>query len=237
MNVAGKKGIRRRETPKWESELWSYLSKGDGSICPMYSYCQNKLSGGWCPSDNLDYIARLLDDKRFAASKYEPVGKRGKCEGVFLLVERLARNYLKRAEVHCPPVSEELVYLADQHHPIEVRLVPLKIYHGAIWHLNDSWIIQLNENDTPARRRFALFHEAFHILAHRRTTTLVFKKRGYTIGSFNELLADYFAACILLPREWVREKWPEVRDLDQIAKIFDVPKQLMWIRLREMDLI
>lgn len=226
------------KTPKCESELWASLSSNDGEQCPRYSDCSDRLSGTWCSSDHLGRIARLLDDRRFSASKYDDVGNDNiGCRGILLLVERLAQNYLERAEVHGPPVSEELAFLADQHHPIEVRKVSLKSCHGALWRLNDSWIIQLNENDIPARRRFALFHEVFHILAHRRTNTLVFKKRGDTVGSFNELLADYFAACILLPKEWVREKWSEVGDLDQTAKIFDVPKQLMWIRLRQMNLI
>ena len=226
------------KTPNWESELWVYLSSNNGEQCPMYSCCPDRLSGIWCPSDHLDRIAQLLDDRRFDASKYDDVGnEKGECHGALLLVERLAQNYLKRAKVHCPPVSEELAYLADQHHPIEVRPISLKSCHGALWRLNDSWIIQLNENDTPARRRFALFHEVFHILAHRRTNTLVFKKRGHDVGSFNELMADYFAACILLPKGWVRGKWSEVRDLDQTAKIFDVPESIVCIRLKRLGLI
>jgi len=84
--------------------------------------------------------------------------------------------------------------------------------------------------------RFTIFHEAFHILAHCRTSP-VFRKRGSIVGSFNEFLADYFALCILMPREWVAEKWAEVKDLDQMAKIFSVSKSAMCIRLRQMGLI
>ena len=225
------------KTPKSVSELWVYLSSNDGEQCPEDSGGPARLSGAGVPRDHVDRSAQLMDDRQFDARKYDDVRNENMgCRGILLLVERLEQNYLKRAKVHCPPVSEELAYLADQHHPIEVRPISLKSCHGALWYLNDSWIIQLNENDTPARRRFALFHEVFHILAHRRTNTPVFKKRGHEVGSFNELLADYFAACILLPKGWVREKWSAVRDLDQMVKIFDAPKQLMWIRLREMSL-
>jgi len=45
----------------------------------------------------------------------------------------------------------------------------------------------------------------------------VFRKRGTKEGSFNELLADYFATCILMPKEWVTEKWAEVKDLDRVS--------------------
>jgi len=236
LSVEGKKGTKQRKIPKWEDELWSYVSSGDGVFCPMYSYCQRRLSGGWCRSDNLDYIARLLDDRRFDANKYGSVGSGGECGRVFQLVERQAQKYLKIARVQCPPVPIKLIALADERRSIEVRLVPLKSCHGAIWGLRGRWVIQLNVNDTPARRRFALFHEGFHIIAHRKGTP-VFKKSEYGAGSFNELLADYFAGAMLLPREWVKEKWAEVGDVDRMAKIFDVPKALMWIRLREIGLI
>ncbi|GAI11305.1 unnamed protein product [marine sediment metagenome] len=65
----------------------------------------------------------------------------------------------------------------------------------------------------------------------------MFRKRDYETGAFNELLADYFAGSILMPRKWVEEKWSEVKNLRRMAEIFDVEKPLMWIRLREMDLI
>jgi len=85
-------------------------------------------------------------------------------------------------------------------------------------------------------KRFTLFHEAFHILAHCRTTP-VFRKRGSIRGSFNELLADYFANCLLMPRKWIRETWAEVKDLDRIAEIYDAPKAGVCLRLRHLGLV
>jgi len=236
LNVEGKKGANQGKIPKWEAELWSYISSGDGICCPVYSYCKGRLSGSWCPSDNLDYIAQMLDSRRFDAGKYDFIGSGAKHSRIFQLVERLAQKYFQIARIRGPLVPVELVSVVDEQCPIEVRLVPLRNYHGAIWYLNDSWIIQLNRNDTPARRRFTLFHEAFHILAHRKATP-VFRKTGCGAGSFNELLADYFASDVLMPREWVKEKWTEVKDLGRMAQIFDVPKALMWLRLREIGLI
>jgi hypothetical protein len=146
------------------------------------------------------------------------------------------KKYLKMGGVHCPPVPAGIIKLFDQQHAIEVRQVPLKVYHGAIWSRNDEWVIQIKDNDAFATRRFTLFHEAFHILAHCRTSP-VFRKRGSILGSFNELLADYFALCALMPREWVRQKWTEVEDLNRMAEIFAVPKSAMCIRLRQLGLI
>jgi len=151
-------------------------------------------------------------------------------------VELLAESYLKMGQVCCLPVPAALVGLVDQRSTVEVRLVALRAYHGAIWHLDNEWIIQLKADDTSATKRFSLLHEAFHILAHYRTSP-VFRKRGAIQGSFNELLADYFAACILMSRGWVKERWAGVKNLDRMAQIFDVPNSAMGLRLRQMGLI
>jgi Zn-dependent peptidase ImmA (M78 family) len=148
----------------------------------------------------------------------------------------LAEDYLEKAKINSPPVPADILSVLDEQCTVEVREVPLKAYHGAIWRLNEAWIIQLKDTDGPAEKRFSLFHEGFHILAHSRGTP-VFKKAGAAEGSFNELLADYFAACVLMPGQWVKEKWPEVRDPDVMAKLFDVPKSAMRLRLSVIGLV
>ena len=223
--------------PKWEAKLWSYVSGGDGSRCPLHGRCLVTKKGGWCGDEHRERLNQLLDERQFNLRNYDFVetGHGRQCRLV-QLVERLAGTYLKMGNVRCPPVSTGLVTLFDQQHTVEVRQLPLKAYHGAIWYQQDGWVIQVKEGDAPATQRFSLFHEAFHILAHCRTSP-VFRKRGSILGSFNELLADHFALCILIPREWVVEKWAEVKDLDRMAEIFAVPKSAMCIRLRQLSLI
>ena len=124
----------------------------------------------------------------------------------------------------------------DEQCHIEVRLLPLKNCHGAIWHLDGEWVIQLKESDSPAMRRFILFHEAFHILTRIKINHAL-NETGIKGGSFDEMIADSFAISILLPVKWVREQWAEVQDLDKMAKIFDVPKAALCARLRRLGLI
>ena len=234
-----------RKIPRWEAELWSYISSGDGMCCSLYDQCQLRKRGGWCPDDNKERLNRLLDERQFNLQSYDFIESeaKGLCR-LCQLVEKLAQKYLEKyfedylemRAVCRPPLPIGLVTLFDKQHFVEVHQLPLKVYHGAIWHPKNEWIIQLKDGDTSAIKRFTLFHEAFHILAHCRTTP-VFRKRGAIQGSFNELLADYFATCILTPREWVKEKWAEIKDLDRMAEIFDVPKPAMGIRLRRLGLI
>ena len=225
------------KVPSWEIELWSYLGSGDGKSCPLSSSYQRKRRGTWCPDENKEKINCLNDEREFNFHSHDFIGS--EAEGICRLsqlVERLAQRYLKATEVCCPPLPSGIVSLADPQRCIEIHTLPLKSYHGAIWRLNDRWVVQLKDDDTSAEKRFTLFHETFHILAHRSGTP-VFKKRRLEQGSFNELLADHFASCILMPREWVKEKWAENKDLDRIAEIFAVPKSVMYMRLRHLGLI
>jgi Zn-dependent peptidase ImmA (M78 family) len=219
----------------WEHELWNYVSSGDGDTCPIYNFCQARLGGSWCASDQKNHLDRIVDTILFGSSQYDFI------EGIrpgriFELVEMLAQKYLKMGKVTSPPVPDSLVELADLERDVEVRLVPLEAYHGALWLHDDTWIIQLNKNDTMARRRLTLFHESFHILAHCKATP-VFRKINSDKGSFNELLAENFAHHILMPTQWVQEKWAEFKDPGILAKIFDVPETAMVLRLRSLRLI
>jgi len=219
------------------------MSSGDGEHCPLHNDCQIRLQGGQCLDDNKEYFGNLstfMDSDEFLLSN----SKSGKLEfircakagRIFQLVQKLAQKYFKMGSLHSPPVPAVLIALCAESRPIEVREVPLRAYHGAIWHLRNRWIVHLNENDTPARRRFSLFHEAFHIIAHGQATP-VFRKRGIRGGSFNELLADHFAGCILMPPEWAKDKWAEFQDLNKMAEIFEIPKPVVWYGLKGMGFI
>ena len=229
--------VRAKKVPKWESELWSYISEGDGERCPLYDRCRVRKKCSWCVSQYSTKINQLLEEKQFNIAKYDFIRAEPERLGKpFCLVETLAQKCLKEGKVYGPPVSVELIPRFDTEHSVEIHLISLNAYHGAIWRLKDRWIIQLKSGGTPSMRRYSLFHEAFHILAYSQGIS-VFRKRGVEGGHFNEALADYFATCILMPREWVRKKWVEVKDLDSMAKTFSVPKVVMWISLRQLGLV
>jgi len=245
LSVDGRKGMTRK-IPKWEAELWSYVSSSDGTRCPLYRSCQSRLRGGSCLDDSRPLLNRTFDVKRSNPKYYYEIMANdadfvnfldhwtpGK---IFRLVERLAQKYLKEGGVSSPPVPAELISLADEDNVIEVHLLPLKVYRGAIWRLKDKWVIQVKADDTPGARRFTLFHEAFHILAHCQATP-VFNGPGREGAYFNELLADYFANCVLMPRAWVLERWAEVNNISKMAGIFGVKESQMWMSLKQLHLI
>lgn len=225
------------EFPKWESQLWSYLSNGDGMHCPVISHCQSRSDDTRCTDINQEELSRLIaGDGRSDPDSCERT--RPCRSGVMPFIERLAETQLKKGGADCPPVSTDLVSQADEEHPVEVRTVHLKACCAATWRLRDGWVIQVADTGSASRNRIAVFHEAFHILAHCRSDAVpVFSKRGATQGHFNELMADYFAMCMLLPEQWVEQRWAEVRDIDQMAEVFEVPQSTMCLRLSELDLV
>ncbi len=233
MRVLERSVNMRDRIPQWEQELWHYISSGDGDNCPLYDNCQARLDGAWCiysggqcfdnghrpvPPSNYDFIEGIRPGR------------------IFELLELLAAKYLRRGRVRKAPVPSPLIALIDRDRNIDIRLVPLKVYHGAIWQLDDTWVINLNSHDPPEMRRLTLFHEAFHILAHCRATP-VFKKVRSEKGSFNELLAENFAHHVLMPRKLLQEKWAQIQDPLVLARHFEVPQSAMISRLKSLHLM
>ncbi len=243
--------MTQEKIPDWESELWSYISSGNGEHCPSYTDCQIRLEGGQCLDDSMKRFGNFgthltgIADSEFdlRIRELDKIDFKGcaRAGRIFYLTYKLARKYIEEGNIISPPVPASLVELCDRNRTIEIREVPLKNYHGALWRLKDSWVIHLNENDTPSVKRFSLFHEAFHILAHSaladNNAVPVFRKTGIKQGSFNELLADHFAGCILMPGESAREKWAEVHNLDRMAETFQIPKSIAWFGLHLMGLL
>ncbi len=227
----------------WESELWSYITLGDGIICPLSNSCKldkkevrcfnetkeyNKKLYRFVDSDELDYSILDSSEQRFPKCII-----RGK---IFNLVAKLAFKYLNERWNKSIPVPSNLVLESCDNIPIEVRHVPLRVHHGAIWRLDDCWLIHLNSKDSSARQRYTLYHEIFHIMAHCQGTP-VFKKARVEEVYFNEVLADHFASNILLPPEAVKAKWADTKDVSHMAVIFDVPKPIMFMALQNRGLI
>ena len=225
---------------KPDDELWTYLGIGDGNHCPLYSRCNFRQTGGWCVEDNFEHInlrkrqAHELSDEEMARLNYN-LGFSSHCKVVQLL-ESLAYNFLKKGKVNCIPVPTNLAMLAAEPNSIEVRLVPLQVTHGGLWQSGKTWIIHLNSNDSPSRRRFTLFHEVFHIMAHQKTTP-VFSSTQSDGGMFNEWMADHFAAYVLAPPFLIDKEWQSSKDILKMIKRFDVNFGVMLVMLKRSGLV
>jgi len=223
-----------RPPPNPESLLGVILTEG------RHCKCRHEDT---CPDAGSEWCHRLVrKDGSVRQTKLEPPDMRNclysdkpGCCWVLEAVETLANDYLTRAGVPAPPVPSELIDLFDESRKVEVRLVPLKALHGAVWLLGKEWVIQLNGRDPQCVRRYSMFHEAFHIAY--RIAYPAFNRSELIITSFNEVLADHFATCFLMRREWVEEYWPSLKDVRAMADRFDVPVRQMRWRLHQLSLL
>jgi Zn-dependent peptidase ImmA (M78 family) len=97
-----------------------------------------------------------------------------------------------------------------------------------------QWVIGINKGNPHTRRRFTLCHEFKHILdADRDKITYA----GLT-DLQREQVADYFAACYLMPKLWLRRAWTSgIQDPEALAGLFNVSQPAMQKRLRYLGFI
>ena len=225
----------KQKVPKWENDFWSYINRGNGLHCPLFSFCMERQHGGWCPYEHSRYLVRLIQEGCHSPGdccEFQNIV----CGRMFSCIDKLAQKYLSMGRIVYPPVPADIISLADKNHHIEIRYLPLKNIHGALWYWNDEWIVQLNGNDSSENRKFTLLHESFHILTFCHTS-LEYSKGNIEREYFNELLADQFAMCIIMPKKWVTKVWQDTNSTMKIAKIFDVPEHLVDIRLSYLHLL
>lgn len=240
-------------TMEWETEFWHYVSTGDGTSCPVYQACTVRMSAGVCgcpmyniaagrqQSCTLCYCPNGIscaEDRMsgpFCHSSNPGFLESLKPGRIYELLGLLSESWLQKGKVRNPPVPSTLISIMDRTCDIEVRTIPMKAYHGAIWKTREGWVVYLNSNDSPFKQRVTLFHEAFHVLAHCKATP-IFKKRGSTKGAFNELLADNFALHILMPQKWFVKSLAACPDISILAEQYQVTEEAVKERIESLGL-
>jgi Zn-dependent peptidase ImmA (M78 family) len=102
------------------------------------------------------------------------------------------------------------------------------------------WLVVINKNDSRTRRRFTLGHEFKHVLDNPFIKDM-YSKLGKSMEERHriiERICDYFAACLLMPRNWVKQQWANgIQNTMALAAIFNVSEAAMDRRLRDLHLI
>ena len=103
---------------------------------------------------------------------------------------------------------------------------------GSTHWTNGAWLIALREDDAPARQRFSLFHELKHVIDHPMRSYLYPPERNWSTERKVERVAEYFAACVLMPKQLVkRHYFRGIQDVDTLAELFEVSPLAMDHRL------
>lgn len=133
--------------------------------------------------------------------------------------------------------------------PVPSDLIPdlprLEVHHdldlpvsGTTHWLNGRWIITVNASEPLARQRFTLAHELKHVIDHRHRDLLYAALPGCSVDLQTEQAADNFAACLLMPKRWVKKAWGEGHQrVSDLSELFDVSPQAMRLRLQNLGLL
>ncbi len=106
---------------------------------------------------------------------------------------------------------------------------------------NQDPLIMLNANDPPNRRRFTCAHEIGHFVRRGGTpepyTTIDFRDASSARGEEDEeIYANEFAACLLMPEQDVRRLTKEgLGDLEMSIR-FGVSREAMHFRLKNLGM-
>jgi Zn-dependent peptidase ImmA (M78 family) len=149
-----------------------------------------------------------------------------------------ASRLLSLQDISFPGVPSEIVTDLPK---IDVHLTRDMPVSGSSHWEDGRWLIQLNEFDHPTRRRFSLLHEYKHILDHPfgdYIESVTLKGELLTHEQLAERVADHFAACVLMPKGWVKTAFcSRTQKIDELAKIFDVSPKAMNFRLTQLGLL
>jgi len=107
------------------------------------------------------------------------------------------------ASHECPPVNVERI--AELLGVTTVSRVSM-LQDGRLEKRNDCVRILLRKDVPPTRQRFTLCHELGHLLLEPPKDRWVAQRSRATSSNTEERFCDAFAAALLLPRSWVREK-------------------------------
>lgn len=133
-------------------------------------------------------------------------------------IEQLADSLLKEVGINGPPVPIDAIVKARG---IAVRQMDLKEISGLVVRDGNVTVIGVNKDHALTRRRFTIAHECAHALLHDgkeihydKDYRVDFRSGESSLGvNVEEMEANFFAACILMPRRFL-EADPLMSELD-----------------------
>ena len=157
-----------------------------------------------------------------------------------VVAERQATRLLKLLGIKEPDVEVELVLQLPELAVVVKPDLPLSA-HTEWEEKRQQWVITMNQDDSLWRSRATLAHEIKHILDDPFRELLYPdwpRQTPLAPPTLAERISDYFAGCVLVPRAWLLRAWQDgVRDVMELASLFNVSEALVAVRLKQVGLV
>jgi Zn-dependent peptidase ImmA (M78 family) len=110
---------------------------------------------------------------------------------------------------------------------------------GMATQTDSGWVIVLRAEEAKVRQRFSMIHEFKHVLDDPFIEWMYPTKGEQSPEDRAERICDYFAACVLMPKMWVKRDWAAggIQDLARLARRYRVSQVAMAVRLSELRLL
>lgn len=102
------------------------------------------------------------------------------------------------------------------------------------------WLVVVNSSDSVTRRRFTLSHEFKHVIDHPFAKVIYSKLSEVEAERehMTERICDYFAGCLLVPRNWLKRAWASgIQGRTALAALFNVSEAAIVVRLQQTGII
>jgi Zn-dependent peptidase ImmA (M78 family) len=150
------------------------------------------------------------------------------------IAELQANRLLEHFAIRTDAVPDEIVTELPRIRVERERSLPVS---GAAHWNGHYWIISLDASEHRLRQRFSMMHEFKHILDHTTKDLLYRDRHGSTAHDQAERVADYFAACLLMPKRVVKRLWCQGhQDLVELAGLVRVSPAAVRYRLDQLGL-
>lgn len=148
------------------------------------------------------------------------------------------------SELQASRLRELLGLRADPYFPSEAimdlprihvaRRFDMDVSGSTVWN-GSMWLIDVNGFEPPGRQRFSLAHEFKHVVDHLHKVWFY----GVTPAATDlaERGADYFAGCLLIPKQHLKALFCTGRNVEELARIFGATPSAVAVRLSQVGLI
>lgn len=109
---------------------------------------------------------------------------------------------------------------------------------GMAVRVRSHWRIVLKKTEPRQRQRFSLAHEFKHVLDDPMIEKTHTHLKPHRRADRAERLCNYFAACLLMPRPWVKhDYYGGMQTVRALARRYYVSEEAMTNRLHELGLV
>jgi Zn-dependent peptidase ImmA (M78 family) len=153
------------------------------------------------------------------------------------VLDRQATRLLKLSETFGPPVPLEAIATSLPRVTVK-RMEGLPSSGRAQWN-GAAWILLLDSREAKVRQRYSLAHELAHVIWHPLAAQCLPDTKRSRASDRLELACEYFAACLLMPRTWMKKAYfdERIQDLPSLARLFGVSWLAMRVRLEQLGFV